>query len=38
MTIAPLHLAGERLQLDPAGGLDWPAQRLLAENYVGLPV
>ena len=30
MTIAPLHLAGERLQLDPAGGLFWPAQRLLA--------
>jgi DNA ligase-associated metallophosphoesterase len=27
---APLHLAGERLVLDPAGALFWPAQRLLA--------
>ncbi len=30
MTPAPLHLAGERLMLDPAGLLAWPAQRLLA--------
>ena len=29
MTPAPLHLAGERLMLDPVGGLLWPAQRLL---------
>ena len=27
---APLHFAGERLMLDPAGALFWPAQRLLA--------
>ena len=30
MTCAPLHLAGERLLLDPAGALYWPAERLLA--------
>lgn len=30
MTPAPVHLAGERLMLDPAGALYWPAQRLLA--------
>ncbi len=30
MMLAPLHLAGERLLLDPAGALVWPAQRLLA--------
>jgi DNA ligase-associated metallophosphoesterase len=30
MTGAPLHLAGERLMLDPAGALVWPAARLLA--------
>lgn len=30
MTAAPLHLAGERLMLDPAGFVAWPAQRLLA--------
>jgi DNA ligase-associated metallophosphoesterase len=29
MTAAPLHIAGERLMLDPAGCLHWPAQRLL---------
>lgn len=29
MTAAPLHLAGERLMLDPAGALHWPAQRML---------
>jgi DNA ligase-associated metallophosphoesterase len=26
---APFHLAGERLMLDPAGALVWPAQRML---------
>jgi uncharacterized protein len=30
MTAAPLHLAGERLMLDPSGVLWWPARRLLA--------
>lgn len=30
MTPAPIHLAGERLLLDPAGILYWPARRLLA--------
>jgi hypothetical protein len=30
VTLAPLHLVGERLMLDPAGALVWPAQRLLA--------
>ncbi len=30
MNPAPLHLAGERLMLDPAGVLYWPAARLLA--------
>lgn len=30
MSPAPFHLAGERLMLDPGGGLFWPAQRLLA--------
>ncbi len=29
MNAAPLHLAGERLMLDPAGVLYWPAARLL---------
>ncbi len=29
MTAAPIHLAGERLMLDPTGALHWPAQRLL---------
>ncbi len=29
MTAAPLHLAGERLMLDPGGCLHWPAQRML---------
>ena len=29
MTAAPLHLAGERLMLDPCGCLHWPAQRML---------
>jgi DNA ligase-associated metallophosphoesterase len=30
MTPAPIHLAGERLMLDPEGGVFWPAQRVLA--------
>ncbi len=30
MTAAPLHLTGERLMLDPGGGLFWPGQKLLA--------
>jgi len=30
MTAAPVHLAGERLMLDPDGALFWPAQKLLA--------
>ena len=30
MNAAPIHLAGERLMLDPAGALFWPAVRLLA--------
>jgi DNA ligase-associated metallophosphoesterase len=30
MTLAPVHIAGERLMLDPAGFVAWQAQRLLA--------
>jgi DNA ligase-associated metallophosphoesterase len=30
MTPAPVHLAGEKLLLDPQGALYWPAQHLLA--------
>lgn len=30
MTAAPIHIAGERLMLDPGGFAAWPAQRLLA--------
>jgi len=30
MTAAPIHLAGERLMLDPEGALWWPERRLLA--------
>jgi len=30
VTSAPLHIAGERLMLDPGGALVWPAQRLMA--------
>lgn len=30
MTAAPIHLAGERLMLDPGGYVAWPAQKLLA--------
>ncbi len=29
MTAAPIHLAGERLMLEPAGYAAWPAQKLL---------
>ncbi len=29
MTAAPIHLAGERLMLDPAGALVWPATGML---------
>jgi DNA ligase-associated metallophosphoesterase len=29
MTAAPIHLAGERLMLDPCGCIHWPAQRML---------
>ncbi|MBR0682361.1 ligase-associated DNA damage response endonuclease PdeM [Roseomonas eburnea] len=29
MNAAPIHIAGERLMLDPAGVLHWPARRLL---------
>jgi len=36
MTAAPIHLAGERLMLDPAGALFWPASRLLAVSDLHL--
>jgi hypothetical protein len=36
MTAAPIHLAGERLMLDPAGGLLWPAVGLLAVSDLHL--
>lgn len=36
MTPAPLHLAGERLMLDPAGALYWPEQELLAVSDLHL--
>ncbi len=36
MTAALLHLAGERLMLDPAGALFWPAQDLLAVSDLHL--
>ena len=29
MSAAPVHIAGERLMLDPAGVLHWPARRML---------
>ncbi|BDG72926.1 ligase-associated DNA damage response endonuclease PdeM [Roseomonas fluvialis] len=29
MAAAPIHIAGERLMLDPAGVLHWPARRLV---------
>jgi uncharacterized protein len=36
MTAAPIHLAGERLMLDPAGALHWPATNLLAVSDLHL--
>jgi DNA ligase-associated metallophosphoesterase len=36
VTPAPVHLAGERLMLDPAGGLYWPAGELLAVSDLHL--
>jgi DNA ligase-associated metallophosphoesterase len=30
MSLAPLHIAGERLMLDPGGALIWPARKLMA--------
>lgn len=36
MTAAPVHLAGERFMLDPAGGLFWPETGLLAVSDLHL--
>jgi DNA ligase-associated metallophosphoesterase len=36
MTAAPVHLANERLMLDPMGALFWPAQKLLAVSDLHL--
>lgn len=36
MTAAPIHLAGERLMLDPSGGLFWPATSLLVVSDLHL--
>jgi len=36
MTAAPIHIAGERLMLDPAGALFWPATGLLAVSDLHL--
>ncbi len=36
MTAAPIHLAGERLMLDPMGAVFWPGQRLLAVSDLHL--
>jgi DNA ligase-associated metallophosphoesterase len=36
VTAAPIHLAGERLMLDPAGALFWPATGLLAVSDLHL--
>ncbi len=36
MTAAPIHLDGERLMLDPAGALFWPATSLLAVSDLHL--
>ena len=36
MIPAPIHVAGERLMLDPAGGLFWPATGLLAVSDLHL--
>lgn len=36
MTAAPVHMAGERLMLDPMGGLYWPETGLLAVSDLHL--
>ena len=36
MTAAPIHLAGERLMLDPSGALIWPSNRLLVVSDLHL--
>lgn len=36
MSAAPLHLAGERLMLDPAGALYWPAREMLVVSDLHL--
>ena len=36
MTAAPLHLAGERLMLDPCGVVSWPARRTLVVSDLHL--
>jgi uncharacterized protein len=36
VTAAPIHIAGERLMLDPMGALFWPAARLLAVSDLHL--
>jgi hypothetical protein len=36
MTAAPIHLAGERLMLDPMGAAFWPAQKLLVVSDLHL--
>jgi hypothetical protein len=36
MSAAPIHLAGERLMLDPAGALYWPATHLLVVSDLHL--
>ena len=36
MTAAPIHFGGERLMLDPLGGLYWPGQKLLAVSDLHL--
>lgn len=36
MIAAPLHMAGERLMLDPMGALFWPGKRLLAVSDLHL--
>jgi DNA ligase-associated metallophosphoesterase len=36
LTAAPIHIAGERLMLDPMGVLHWPAMRLLVVSDLHL--
>jgi DNA ligase-associated metallophosphoesterase len=36
LSAAPIHLAGERLMLDPAGIMHWPAMRLLVVSDLHL--